>query len=227
MLAIAALCKMKGWQFEYYTKPSVQRVKEQGYGNLHQSLVLGMKHIELEQTLYRGFIASLRVNLEPMTLVLDQGGADALAQEGIALLAKEIESMNLDTKSVVLPSGTGTTALYLALALPLEYTVYTVASIGDSAYLKVQMQALVSRLPRNLIILEPSRKYHFAKPYEEFYGVYCKLLDAGIEFDLLYAPLTWKTLLENGLENILYIHTGGVSGNKSMLERYKAKGILS
>lgn len=223
MLAIAALCKMKGWSFDYYTKPISKRVKEQEYGNLYESKILGMGHIEIENDMYQDYISALRVNVEANVYLLDQGGADTLAEDGIKELAKEIKDASLSTKVIALPSGTGTTALYLALALR-EYRIYTVACIGDTEYLKEQMQAL-SEIPDNLIILESSQKYHFAKPYKEFYGVYKKLLESGIEFDLLYAPLMWKTLLEYDLENVLYIHSGGVSGNKSMLERYKKKNI--
>ncbi|MDQ7044875.1 MAG: 1-aminocyclopropane-1-carboxylate deaminase [Sulfurimonas sp.] len=223
MLAIAAMCKKKEWIFEYYTKRISQRVKEQNFGNLYLANTLGMEHIELEEDLYRDYVSSLNFNLNEKTFLLDQGGADSLAQKGIAILAQEIRDANLDIKAVATPSGTGTTALFLALSLP-EYKVYTVALIGDSEYLKQQMQAL-HKIPDNLVILEVSKKYHFAKPYKEYFEIYKKLLDAGIEFDLLYAPLMWKTLLEEGLENILYIHSGGVSGNESMLERYKTKGL--
>lgn len=223
MFAIAALCKIKKWNFYYYTKPVALHVKENNFGNLYASKKLGMKHIEIALDEYRNFIMDLRFNLDEKTLVLDQGGADKLAQRGLELLAKEIEDSSLHVKSIAVPSGTGTTALYLALALSPEYTVYTVACIGSSDYLKEQMQSL-HKIPDNLVILEASRKYHFAKPYPEFYQMYSKLLDTGVEFDLLYAPLMWKTLLEYDMEEIMYIHSGGVSGNKSMLERYKTKG---
>ena len=33
----------------------------------------------------------------------------------------------------------------------------------------------------------------------------------------------WKTLLEQTTEEVVYIHSGGVSGNESMLKRYKKK----
>jgi len=46
-------------------------------------------------------------------------------------------------------------------------------------------------------------------------------LACGIEFDLLYAPGMWKALLEQTSEDILYIHSGGVTGNESMLKRYE------
>ena len=83
------------------------------------------------------------------------------------------------------------------------------------------------KIPDNLVILEPKRKYHFAKPYKEFLDIYSKLLNSGIEFDLLYAPGMWQTLVEQTDEEILYIHSGGVTGNKSMLQRYAKKGLLS
>jgi 1-aminocyclopropane-1-carboxylate deaminase/D-cysteine desulfhydrase-like pyridoxal-dependent ACC family enzyme len=85
----------------------------------------------------------------------------------------------------------------------------------------------LNKIPDNLIILEPDKKYHFAKPYPEFLRIQKKLLDAGIEFDLLYAPGMWKALLEQTDEEIMYIHSGGVTGNESMLARYKKKGLKS
>lgn len=221
MLAIAAMCKEKDWEFIYYSKPISKELKKQKFGNLFQSIQLGMKHIEIEHEIYREFVASLRINLDEQTFLIDQGGADSLAKEGIEKLADEIRASDIDAQSLATPSGTGTTALYLALSLP-EYTIYTTPSVGDSTYLKKQMRAL-SEIPDNLIILEPSQKYHFAKPYLEFLQIYKKLLKAGIEFDLLYAPLLWKTLLEQTQEEILYIHSGGVSGNATMLQRYEKK----
>jgi 1-aminocyclopropane-1-carboxylate deaminase/D-cysteine desulfhydrase-like pyridoxal-dependent ACC family enzyme len=94
------------------------------------------------------------------------------------------------------------------------------------AYLKTQMLSLVEQLPPNLVILDPQKKYPFAKLNKEFFTLYRELLDAGVEFDLLYAPLMWKMLLQNTQESVLYIHSGGVSGNITMLERYKRKFSL-
>ena len=222
MLAIAAMCKHKGWQFIYYTKPLSKMIKELTYGNFYDAIDLGMQHIEIEEAQYRDFIASLRVNCSEMEYIVDQGGADRSALEGLSVLAEEIREEQLDVSAVATPSGTGTTALFLAVALP-ELKVYTTPSVGDAAYLREQMLALHSKIPENLIILEPQRKYHFAKLYREFLDIYKKTKSAGITFDLLYAPALWLALLEQTSEKILYIHSGGVSGNRSMLERYKKK----
>jgi 1-aminocyclopropane-1-carboxylate deaminase/D-cysteine desulfhydrase-like pyridoxal-dependent ACC family enzyme len=223
MLAIASLCKSKNWKFIYYSKPISEVAKNLNTGNFFQAKNLGMIHEEIMLENYKDFIASLRVQINPRSLLLDQGASDKAAKLGLEVLAKEIRESKLSLKSLATPSGTGTTSLYLALALP-EYKVYTTACIGGTQYLKEQMSAL-AKIPDNLIILEPSKKYHFAKPYPEFFTMYKNLLQTGIEFDLLYAPLMFQTLLEQVSEDVLYIHSGGVSGNESMLKRYERKGL--
>ncbi|MDD2789918.1 MAG: pyridoxal-phosphate dependent enzyme [Sulfurimonas sp.] len=224
MLAIAAMCKQKGWHFYYYTKALSQRQKTQAEGNYFHALSLGMQHKELDTIHYRDFVASLRLNLDEKSYIIDQGGADKSVREGMEVLASEIRAAKLEIDAIATPSGTGTSALYLALALP-EYRVYTTPCVGDSDYLKEQMSAL-ELIPNNLIILEPKKKFHFAKPYPEFLEIYKRLLNAGVAFDLLYAPSLWLALLDQTQEKILYVHSGGVSGNESMLKRYEKKGLL-
>jgi len=230
MLALAALCKKKGWKFLYYTKPLSQTQQEQRNGNFTTALSLGMEHHEVAEPLYKEYIASLRLGLDEKVCLVDQGGADTMAKVGMDILAQEIREqkacgfISSDIKALATPSGTGTTALFLALAMP-EYKVYTTPAIGSVAYLKEQMTAL-DVIPSNLVILPPRKKYHFAKPYREFLEIYKKLLESSIEFDLLYAPGMWQALLDNGINNLLYIHSGGVSGNESMLARYSQKGWI-
>lgn len=224
MLAIAAMCKKKGWEFTYYTKPLSDTLKNENCGNFYQAKNLGMIHVEITQQFYKDFIASLRFNLDEKTFVIDQGGAVEEAKLGLEVLADEIRESGLLVKSLATPSGTGTTALYLALSLP-EYRVYTTPCVGDSKYLREQMSAL-HEIPKNLTILEPRKKYHFAKPYREFLEMQQKLLSVGVEFDLIYAPSLWKCLIEQTNEEILYIHSGGVSGNESMMRRYVQKSFI-
>jgi 1-aminocyclopropane-1-carboxylate deaminase len=223
MLAIAAMCKKMSWEFEYYTKPLSQTQKSFSHGNYFHSINLGMNHIEIEEAFYKNFIASLSLTIDATTFIIDQGGAVEEAKIGLEVLAEEIRGANLELRSLATPSGTGTTALFLALALP-EFKVYTTPCVGDASYLKEQMQAL-HEIPKNLIILKSTKKHHFAKPYTEFLEIYKKLLASGIEFDLLYAPGMWEALLTQTDEEILYIHSGGVSGNESMLKRYEQKGM--
>jgi len=222
MLAIAAMCKEKNWEFEYYSKPISEVQKEEKVGNFYLAKSLGMKHFEIAHEGYKDFIASLQLNLDESCALIDQGGAIKAAKDGLSVLASEIKEQKPDVKSLATPSGTGTTALFLSLNLP-EYKVYTTPCVGDVEYLKTQMLSLVDRLPSNLVILKPKKKYHFAKPYKNFYEMYKKTMDAGIEFDLLYAPAMWECLLEKTSEKVMYIHSGGVSGNQSMKLRYEKK----
>jgi len=224
MLAIAKMCYDKNWKFIYYTKPLSAQQKKQKLGNYFDALNLGMNHIEIDYKLYRNFISSLRVTQNEKTFIIDQGGAIAEANEGVAVLADELKEQLSSNelqhiRSLATPSGTGTTAFFLAKHMP-NYTVYTTPAIGDEIYLTQQMSAL-GEIPKNLKILKSAKKYRFAKPYKEFYEIYTKLLKATIEFDLLYAPAMWINLLTQTDEDILYIHSGGVSGNKSMLKRYQ------
>ena len=236
MASIAALCKRKGWQFLYITKTLSQTLKNDLQGNLASALNDGMKLLEIEHDAFEAVVRSLytptpdsRVGSFEGDLLLAQGGADLGAKEGVALLAEEILAWkiehNIEHLTVVTPSGTGTTSLYLAKYMK-EVAVMTTPLVGSSAYLKEQMQAL-ERLPDNLHILETTKKYHFAKPYKEYVEVYEMMKAQGIEMDLLYAPKMLSALSEKMSEiegEILYVHSGGTKGNVSMLERYKRKG---
>jgi len=163
MLAIAKMCHDKGWEFVYYTKPISQTQKDLKSGNFFHAKNLGMWHVEIEYERYKDFIASMRLNLDEKTFIIDQGGAVIEADEGLRVLANEIREQNPHAKTLATPSGTGTTALYLALNMP-QCKVYTTPCVGDVEYLKKQMSAL-HEIPDNLIILKPEKKYHFAKPY--------------------------------------------------------------
>jgi len=83
-------------------------------------------------------------------------------------------------------------------------------------------------VPENLHMLENKQQHHFAKPYPELLEIYNDLKDAGIEFDLIYGAHMWHTLLQHidELEGpILYVHSGGLIGNATMLDRYHHKGL--
>ncbi len=113
------------------------------------------------------------------------------------------------------------------MAETLENECYTSAVVGSEHYLKEELKAL-GKMPENLHLISTKKKYHFAKPYPEFLKIYSELKECGIEFDLLYAPKTWLALLEN-IERIegeiLYVHSGGVYGNGTMLQRYQYQGL--
>jgi len=230
MLAITALCQQKGWRFVYICKTLPKHLKETPTGNFKQALALGMQLNEVSHEAYADAVTQARLENSQGTLFIPQGGADPVAEIGIEALAKEIfdwqQAEGIAQLTVTTPSGTGTTAYYLAKALP-NNRVLTTAVVGSNAYLKAQMQKL-GALPNNLVFLEPEKKYQFAQPYPEFLQLHQDLKQAGICFDLVYASPMWTTLLANTqyIEGeLLYIHSGGLTGIASMLERYAHLGM--
>lgn len=227
MLSIACLCKAKGWEFHYYTKTLASYLKEDLGGNLAQAIAEGMVLHEVSHELFDQKVEALKSIEEEKNLVISQGGADEIAKAGIIQLAKEINTWKKEAGiaklSVVLPSGTGTTALYLQASLDEDIALYTSVLVGDEAYQKKQWQRLSKgSYPK---ILSSDKKRKFAKPYAEYLQIHQELeSEIGITFDLIYAPKTWMEIMANLSEDegkILYIHTGGVSGNKTMFKRYE------
>ncbi|NPA29272.1 MAG: pyridoxal-phosphate dependent enzyme [Epsilonproteobacteria bacterium] len=234
MLSMAALARMKGWRFLYAVKAVPRTVREADGGNFAAATALGMEVTELG---YEGFyekVENLKNSLGSKDLFIPQGGADPVAEEGVKTLAGEITTWkkaaghtHLD---VVTPSGTGTTALYLRRHLPSDIEVLTVPVVGDAQTLLAQWRRLASvdePLPR---ILEAETKWPFAKPHPDFLMIWRELEKAGITFDLIYAPKTWRALFleyEKTDRSLLYVHSGGIYGNKTQLLRYMNEKALS
>ena len=228
MLSIAALCHLKGWAFDYTAKRVPDHLKRSPQGNYQQALALGMRLHEVPPLDYASAVTAVleAKGADGRTVVVPQGGADVSAREGIAMLAGEIRAWcndsNIEALTVATPAGTGTTAAFLAAALP-ECNVVTVPALGDAVYLEKQIEKLLP-LPGNLTILSTAEHYRFAAPHPVLFRTYAKLKEAGIEFDLLYAPVMWRALLENPAAikgELLYVHSGGISGNATMLQRYE------
>jgi 1-aminocyclopropane-1-carboxylate deaminase/D-cysteine desulfhydrase-like pyridoxal-dependent ACC family enzyme len=189
-------------------------------GNYLEALRNGMKIIEtnLHGDELREFVLSKKSD---DTLIIEEGGRVKESEEGIKILANEINEYAIKNNlKVFLPSGTGTTAYFLAKNLDAE--VITTPCVGDKEYLKKQWMIL-GKIPSNLQIISPKRKYHFGKLYSNLFNLWKELKENGIEFDLLYDPIGWEVIIENKLKNILYIHQGGLLGNITMLQRYKRK----
>ena len=230
MYSISVLAKIKGWEFEYYTNHISSYLKDNPNGNYKYALKNGMRLIIGNENPKREDIEN------SYTAYIEEGGRVQEAKVGIKILAQEIklwqQANRINNLNIFLPSGTGTTALFLQKALlemdsRFQSKVYTVPCVGDSSYLKLQFKQLEDNLLKHPNIIKPKKKYHFGKLYREFYDIWLELNnDLDIEFDLLYDPLGWLTLMENQqiFKNpTLYIHQGGLIGNESMLERYNFK----
>ena len=225
MYSMSVLAKMRGWEFEYEIDHLSDFLRDNPNGNYAGALENGMK------------MRVGRSALSPTNniLFIEEGGRQKEAEYGIAILAQEIvdwrQENSIEELNIFVPSGTGTTALYLAKAFVGERaprpTVYTCPCVGDEAYLKKQFSEHEIDEKYHPKILTLEKKHHFGKLYRENYKIWLELRqETGVEFDLLYDPLGWRTLLAHPEvfdKPALYIHQGGVLGNESMLPRYERK----
>ena len=221
MYSLSVLAKLKGWEFEYFIDHIPSYLKENPQGNYLHAINNGMKlNISKPQPLIK----------DKSILFIEEGARDKKAQYGLEVLANEIKEWqnknSIKDLDIFLPSGTGTTALYLQKYMP-QNRVYTTPCVGDEEYLISQFNMLEKDKYIYPTILTISKKHHFGKLYLQNYEIWLKLqTETKIEFDLLYDPLGWRVLLSNikTFSNpILYIHQGGLLGNESMLKRYKRK----
>ena len=94
---------------------------------------------------------------------------------------------------------------------------------GSSDYLKEQFASIDAKLAHPKII-SPNFKNSFGQLDIANYDIYLKLLrKTKIEFD--FDPIAWRTYISKisstTKTNYIYIHCGGVSGNQTMLARYR------
>ena len=238
LYSFSVLAKIKGWELDFYVDHIPSFIKSNPVGNYKASLVNGANIIamdEIDCNISAGdYIQEVVLAKEPTAVFVPEGGRCTQAEFGVKILAEEIiywaKQKNKENVKIVLPSGTGTTALFLQKNLP-EFEVLTCACVGGDEYLKKQFFELNSNEKEHPTVLKTQKKYHFGKLYKEFYDMYNNLLkQTDIEFDLLYDPLGFLSLKKylneiknKNLPTILYIHQGGLLGNITMIERYERK----
>ncbi|WP_087024411.1 1-aminocyclopropane-1-carboxylate deaminase/D-cysteine desulfhydrase [Thaumasiovibrio subtropicus] len=239
LLSIAALAQLKGWRCQFYVDRIPAWLRENPIGNYAHALKLGADvRVVAEQSQGEGlkpseFIARFK-QANDENLCLPEGGRSPLAEIGIKGLAEEIlawkKAQKLQQLHVALPSGTGTTSLYLQKHLQnANIKVLTCACVGGEDYLKSQWLSLSDTC--HPTILAAPRKHHFGKLYQDDYQCWQDLKQTtGVEFELLYDPLMWHCLThyfqrfpEMKHVPLLYIHQGGLIGNESMLPRYQRR----
>jgi 1-aminocyclopropane-1-carboxylate deaminase/D-cysteine desulfhydrase-like pyridoxal-dependent ACC family enzyme len=225
MYSLSVLARMQGWRFEYAVDHVSAFLRENPHGNYAAALQNGM------------IVMADRDKGDEGVLYVEEGGRQPEAEYGIQIMAQEItdwqEHQQIEVLDIFLPSGTGTTALYLQKAFSnvregaSRHTVYTTPCVGDADYLRKQFAMLESDPRHHPAILDLPRKYHFGKLYREFYEIWIELHQhTGVEFDLLYDPKGWMTLMAHRDQlgkDVMYIHQGGILGNVSMLPRYTRK----
>ena len=231
MAALSYIAKERGWKFRYYARFDARSL-ETPKGNLAYALANGMELrdiADLEDAWHIEKNLHSRALYRKGTLFVPEGARCAEAQRGVALLAQEIAAWAKERAlTIFLPSGTGTTALFLSKALAhTPHRVYTVPCVGDARYLQEQFFALDPDISHHPSILAPPKKYCFGRLYRELYAIWRELRESsGITFDLLYDPVAFLTLMQSDElfdRPLLYIHQGGLLGNETMIARYKQK----
>ncbi|MFT5788320.1 MAG: 1-aminocyclopropane-1-carboxylate deaminase [Shewanella sp.] len=240
LYSMSALAKLKGWQLDFYTDHIAAQVLASSVGNYAAAIENGANVIDLSLVLDRNsrsckeYIEQVVLPHDSHALFVPEGGRCLYARDGVHQLGKEIvnwfESSNLSELTVFLPSGTGTTAIFLNEYFVLNkdgIKVMTCACVGDEDYLNQQFSELISDTSFHPKIINTDKKYHFGKLYKTFYDIWRKVGEQGIEFELLYDPKGWMCVEQHLLGNpdaaILYIHQGGLLGNATMLPRYQRK----
>jgi 1-aminocyclopropane-1-carboxylate deaminase/D-cysteine desulfhydrase-like pyridoxal-dependent ACC family enzyme len=240
LYSMSALAKLKGWQLRFYVDHIASHLVENPIGNYRAALENGAEIIDLslcQDRDGRDSLSYIEQCVLPGTcdrLFIPEGGRCHYAEYGVRQLAVEIiewkQRQGIPSLTLFLPSGTGTTALFLQksfIALDPSISVYTCAVVGGDKYLSQQFSLLEANIALHPTILPSKKRYHFGKLYPEFLEVWHRLQQTGIEFELLYDPLGWLILNEylrnNSGEKVLYLHQGGLLGNQSMLPRYKRK----
>ncbi len=231
MYSLSILAKVRAWEFHYYVDHIPSYLLNNPIGNYKGALENG--------TLFHKMSKLPKEPLSNEYLFIHEGGHQKEAQEGIMSLAQEIlawkQEQGIDSLTVFLPSGTGTTALYLQKSFKLiasklsvsSIQVVTVPCVGSVDYLCAQFAELESNSIFWPQVIDLDKKYHFGKLYREFYQVWLELYrQTGVRFELLYDPKGWLTLLEFNHRfdgEVLYLHQGGLKGNESMLPRYRRR----
>ncbi len=227
MYSLSVLARKRGWEFIYVCDHISSFLKQNPIGNYAKALENGMRIFESPAR-----EVALDAFLDSHTLHVNEGGSQKEAEEGVSLLAREllndVEREHVENPYLFLPSGTGTTALFLQKHLP--FKVYTCATVGDSAYLRRQWEVIEPNALVYPTILEAHRKYRYGKLYRELFEVWKNVqAETGVTFDLVYDPVGWKVLTEH-LDVLqgtpIYVHQGGLLGNASMLARYERQANM-
>ena len=261
MLAIARVCQAKGVPFSYHTRPLPRWLRQKPVGNLARALALGMTLIEHRTaSAYERACSSLREDPG----FIPQGAAYAGAEQGCAALAQEISRWweedgmrsrcrsddESSTLSVIMPAGTGTTALFVARHASPSLRIFAVPCVGSAATLETQMHELDAAsgghglLPH--LLLPPSRlSLAFGATDPELLGTWRSAAsEHGVLLDLMYGPIAWGALIDRMEQErkgfkagdgrvprtppaTLYVNFGGHEGLGTALLRYQRESLLA
>ena len=222
MASLSRFCYIKGIDFIYITDHSPKNITKDS--NLDLAIKYGANIIHSSPQDY----STLAKEIADKNgyLLINEGVCEEFAQYGFKDLATKITNhfKSSDEFDVFLPSGTGTSAIYLQKYLK-TMQVFTTPCFKDEDFLKDMIKTLDPS--SKLLILNPPKKYVFGKLYKELYDIIMFINKVSLmDFELIYDSVGFMAILNNLnllKENIIYIHQGGKVGHKSQLLRYENK----
>jgi len=157
---------------------------------------------------------------------IPEGGLDKPALPGIQQLALEIrEQFESWPDVIVLPMGSGTTAFALRHFIPPTSRIVGVRAVADPA-LRERWATRFSELSsgRELEIVEGFEWGGFGRYDQKLLNwMNWVKVELGLEMDLVYNSKAFYALYQwikegkfSSSQTILYIHTGGLQGNRSL-----------
>ncbi|WP_144208714.1 1-aminocyclopropane-1-carboxylate deaminase/D-cysteine desulfhydrase [Shewanella donghaensis] len=221
--SLAVLAKLRGWALDYYVDHIAGYLKLNPQANYKAALNNGANIIEkpadielsLEEYVQQYIQAPIEaikataLNKQPIDesiVFVPEGGRCEYAQVGLDQLGLQIiewlKHNNLNELDLFLPSGTGTTAVYLQRFF-VEYsktairfgsstpnvTVLTCSCVGGDDYLTKQFYQLTDNTDYHPRIISNGKKFHFGKLNRQCYEMWQRVNKEGIEFELLYDPV--------------------------------------
>lgn len=229
MLTLSYIAKLKGYEFIYITPPPSKTLEQSPEGNFTIAAQNGTKFEFYRHSKEPSNINALKYKALEISKIyngffIPQGGVCEISKSGISELALELEKdiKNLKNPAIFYTSGSGASAGYLCEFLP---CIFTTPAAGDTTYLRqIFLDMKISSVPT---LLDMKKKIPFAKPDIRLWKIYEEWIKMGIEFDLIYDCLGWLCLKENlnafDGRDIVFIHSGGLSGNPTQIKRYEYK----
>lgn len=225
MLSLAYIAFFKKIKFIYITPSISSYLQENLVGNFLNAKNLSTEFVYCQkgsriEDLQKKAIEIYQQNKN--SIFIPQGGNFILAKEGIKILAQELleDMKDLNSPIIFYVSGSGSSAGYLSEFID---NVFTIGVSGDDEYLKKIFSEMNLKNPPKILPLKS--KPYFGKPDLRLKKIYEEWLELGIEFDLIYDILGWLCLYENieyfRSNDIVFIHSGGTSGNASQMLRYE------
>lgn len=225
MLALAYIANLKGIEFRYVMPYSINPPM----GNLLSALNYGMQAYTLPigspVALLESYAKSLLTN---QALFIHQGGILEFALKGMTALAIELKESVGGSPLIFYTSGSGVGVIALQKALDVHFSSAELVAINCAgSEMSLREKAKLYGVGHMKILHSP---FVFAKPKKAIWEMREYLAQNGILFDLIYDSSAFCVIKEHldkfSQRDIIFIHSGGLTGDISQEQRYISSKII-